>query len=307
MKLVAFRSAVLASCAMFGTSAAFAQSGGLYIGAFGGIGSSGGQSIAQNGTAHKGFSGEGEYEGNYYTYDLPVAQSGHSTHESSTVFGGQIGYEWGNGSGLAPAIEVEGLYLTADQNADLENEDDEIPTKIAVIHDGVKTTVTDRAELSMVQHHGELAEGPHTFNNTANMKVAMFMLNGVMSYHATSKLTPYVGVGFGMALVNMKDAVSLQTGPGGVEKTGGRDDVNHFNSKDSAKDSVFAAQAKAGLRFQISGKTSLFAEYRYVNLASTDYTFGATIYPDHAPTDAWIVEHGSMHLHNGLVGIRFGF
>jgi opacity protein-like surface antigen len=83
--------------------------------------------------------------------------------------------------------------------------------------------------------------------------------------------------------------------------------VNHFNSRDDASDIAFAVQVKGGVRYQLSERISLFAEYRLVRLAATAHTFGSTVYFDHAPTDNWVLRNGAMNLHNGLFGVRYGF
>lgn len=306
MKNLLLKSTVLACGALIATSAQ-AQEGEFYIGAFGGLGSTGSQAVEQVGVAHKSFSGDGKYEGNYYTYDLPVDVDGRNRAQTAQLFGGQIGYEWATQSKLKPAIEIEGVYLGADQEANLANPDDEVPTNVAVIARGAKRTAVGY-ELAMAEHHGTIDAGVHNFNNTSKVRAALFMLNGVLSYKAESWFAPYIGVGVGFAAVNLRDAVSLQTGPGGVEHTGGNTvPVNHFNSRDSANDFALVAQAKTGVRFHLTGKASLFAEYRYIRLASTEYTFGSTVYPDHAATDAWVFRNGSVNLHNGIVGLRVGF
>ncbi|MFM7027294.1 MAG: outer membrane protein [Chakrabartia sp.] len=302
MKNISIKSALLVGSALLGAGTAHAE--GLYIGAFGGIGRTDNQSVEQLGTAHKGYT----HDTVYHTYDLPVDQDGNNDRKSSTVFGGQIGYEFGSSSSIKPAIEVEGLYLSANQEAALANPDDEVPTHIGEIIDGVKSTVTDPEDIAAVQEHGTLAAGTHTFLNTSKLKVGLFMLNGVVNFDKGGKLVPYVGAGVGMAVLHQDNAVSLQTGPGGVEQSAAAGEaVNHLNSRDHASDFAFAVQAKAGVQYKLSAKTSLFVEYRYINLAATEYTFGSTVYADHAATDAWVIKNGSMGLHNAMVGVRFGF
>lgn len=304
MNRTAIKSAIMASAALLGVSTAHAE--GLYVGAFGGVGRTANQSVEQLGTAHKDFTDEETY----YRYDLPVDQDGHNQRDTSTIFGGQIGYEFSSGSSFKPAIEVEGLYLSANQKANLANPDDEVSGNFSYVnHLGVNTPLADVDVPEHVFHHGVLEAGTHTFHNTSKMKVGLFMLNGVINFDRGSKFVPYVGAGIGMSLVHQDKAVALQTGPGTNPEfsSAAHEAVNHFNSKDHASDFAFAMQVKAGLNYKLTDKTSLFVEYRYINLASTEYTFGSTIYPDHAPTDAWVVKNGSMGLHNALVGVRFGF
>jgi opacity protein-like surface antigen len=308
MKAIHLTTALLVGCTTLSATAAYAQEGGMFVGIFGGIGSTASQSIEQTGTAHKEFAGDREFEGRYYLYDLPVRLDGRNVREMSTLVGGHLGYGWAVSSALKPAFEVEGLYLTAGQEAALVNAADEVITNITVIQDGAKQLVTRPNERHMVEHHGGLAAGSHTFLNTSTMQVALFTLNGVVSYSKGGRWTPYVGAGVGMAVVHLDGAVAIQTGPGGVESSGAAGQVvNHFNSRDEASDVALAAQAKAGVRYRLSARTALFVDYRYVHLAPTVYTFGSTIYPDHAPTDAWIVRNGSMRLHHALAGLHVSF
>lgn len=313
MKKVIAKSFILAGFATMGSTAAMAadNDGGLYIGAFGGVGSTSSQSVEQTGTAHKGFTHADEY----YSYDLHVDVDGENEAKAVTVLGGQIGYQWNTGSVLKPALEVEGAYLSANQRADLLNADDDGVANVRVTTGGTPVVVDDQDVLDMVTEHvldTPLSAGNHTFTNTAKMKVALFTLNGVLTCDTGSALKPYIGAGVGLAFVNMRNAVSQQTGPGSLEMGQVTADsasvpINHFNSRDNASDIAFAVQVKGGARLQVSDRVSLFAEYRFVRLAATDYTFGSTVYYTHAPTDNWVVRNGVMNLHNAVAGIRFGF
>ena len=304
---------LIAGCSVIGSTSALASGGdgSSYIGVFGGVGSTAKQSVEQSGVAHKGYSDDGEY----FTYDLLVDVDGRNLGKTATVFGGQMGYQWNTGSSFKPAIEVEGSYLSADQRSNLVNLEDAGVNSVRVTTGGVPVPVTDPRTLNLVREHvldTPLSAGNHTFANGAKMKMALFTLNGVLTYDAGSKLKPYVGAGIGVAFVAMRDAVSLQTGPGGVETgqvsaTSAVVPINHFNSRDDANDIAFAVQVKGGVRYQLSERISLFAEYRLVRLAATEHTFGSTVYYSHAPTDNWVLRNGVMNLHNGLFGIRYGF
>ena len=315
MKNTLFKAALFAACTFGSSNGAMAadgeSDGGFYVGVFGGVGSTSGQAVEQTGTAHKGFT----EDDHYFTYDLGVDVTGTNQHKSGTTFGGQIGYEWKTSSAISPALEIEGSYLSAGQRSDLVNHDDDSVSNVKVTTGGAPTPVTDQDELHMVSEHvlnTPLSAGNHTFANSAKMRVALFTLNGVLTYKTGSKLKPYIGAGVGLAMVDMRNAVSLQTGPGGTETgrvAAGGDvvEINHFNSRDHANDLTFAVQVKGGVRYQVSKRVSLFAEYRLVHLATTAFTYGSTVYSTHAPTNNWVVQNGAMNLSNGLVGIRYGF
>jgi opacity protein-like surface antigen len=120
---------------------------------------------------------------------------------------------------------------------------------------------------------------------------------------------PYVGGGLGFAYVNVTNASSVQTGPGGIEhEIGGGQVINHFNSKTNASDYAFAGQFKLGLRAEVDKHWSAFAEYKYVYVDSTKFTFGNTNYPGtHAPTTNWQVNNDSMSFNTAVAGIEYSF
>ena len=110
----------------------------------------------------------------------------------------------------------------------------------------------------------------------------------------------YVGGGVGSAFMSVHGASSLQVAP--VENG-----VDHFNSGTNSSCWSFATQAKAGARFALTNHVSLFAEYRFLYLGSTEYTFGSTQYPTHAPTTPWNVHLGGIAEHLAVGGIQFNF
>ena len=313
MNSVLQKTILLACCSVIGSTSALASGGdgSFYIGAFGGVGSTAKQSVEQSGVAHKGFSDDG----NYFTYDLLVDVDGRNTGKTAAMFGGQMGYQWNTDTSFKPAIEVEGSHLSADQRSNLVNLEDAGVNNVRVTTGGVPSLVTDPRTLNLVRQHvldTPLSAGNHTFANGAKMNMVLFNLNGVLTYDAGSKLKPYIGAGVGVAFVAMRDAFSLQTGPGGIETgqvsaTSAVVQINHFNSRDDASDIAFAVQVKGGVRHQLSERISLFAEYRLIRLAATEHTFGSTVYYSHAPTDNWVIHNGAMNLHNGLIGVRYGF
>ena len=161
-----------------------------------------------------------------------------------------------------------------------------------------------------------VAAGDHTFTNSSNMNSFALMLNGLLSLDTGTIFTPYAGAGVGFAKVRLSNAKSVETckkrGGSGIcriETSGGIDGpvVNHFNTDDNASDTVFAAQAKLGVRAELSKNVSMFAEYRYLRLNSASYTFGNTEYPDHFQTEKWKVQSNSTSLNFGIVGIQYAF
>lgn len=196
-----------------------------------------------------------------------------SASDSDTVGvgGGFIGYKLNSFKGLmgaTPSLEFEGYYFGLTQRG----------------HE-----VSD--------NNNRLLE--HDFNVSYAMDNGVLLANGVLNFDkAWGSVTPYVGGGIGAAIISISGADSTQVTP--LEPG-----VNHFNSDPNADDWSFAAQVKAGLNFAVSQQVSLFAEYRFLYVAPTDFTFGSTQYPTHVPTTNWTTHLDSMYYNMGTVGLRY--
>jgi len=238
----------------------------MYIGGFGGGIYSNSSKMTQQGTA-------------FFTEDeggpLAVIAEGHTKSTSAGFGGAQIGYEWSRPIGcsgwtLAPALELEAYWYSHTKKGHL-----------------INSTDIDR-----------LPE--HDFLDTFKLNTGVYLANLVFSVNnpCFSGLTPYVGVGVGVTRISIKNADSLQVAP--VEAG-----VNHFNSKRHDSTWAFAAQAKAGLRINICQSIHLFGEYRYLFVDSSNYIFGSTVYPTHAPTSPWNVKINNIQSNAFAVGIQF--
>lgn len=238
---------------------------GIYVGVFGGGGSSSINSISQIGTALFR-----ESEGG----PLDVHATGSSRDRGVGLVGLQIGHEWSGccgqgGWGLLPAAELEGYYFTGTQRALLDNSNPRLPQ--------------------------------HFFDDSFPMDNGVFVTNLVLSLETPyAGLNPYVGGGIGAACVSINGADSPQVVP---PEPG----INHFNSGTDSSSWGFAAQAKVGLRLRLTDHAFLFTEYRFLYVGSTNYLFGSTQYPTHAPTTPWTVRFGDMCNHLGVGGIGFSF
>jgi hypothetical protein len=244
------------------------ESRGIYVGVFGGGGVSSIPHVSQVGTALFPDSRGGP---------LAVNAVGSSGTRGVGLVGLQIGHECsgcsldacGNGWSLLPAGEIEAYYLAGTQRADLNNPTARLPE--------------------------------HDFLDSFPMNNAVFVTNLVLSVQTPCRgLTPYIGGGIGAACVTISGADSLQVSPA-------EPGVNHFNSGPDSSNWGFAAQAKTGVRFSLSERCWLFAEYRYLYVSSTTYTFGSTQYPTHVPTTPWTVHFGDLSNHMGVGGIGFSF
>jgi opacity protein-like surface antigen len=252
--------ALSGSAALAGESGGGAPARGAYVGLFGGGGAGIGNNVTQLGTA-------------FFPEETGGPLSVNATGQSSTnrvwLVGLQIGHEGSYGSGLLPALEIEGLYLAGTKRATLNNPGPRLPEQ--------------------------------TFDDTFPMRNAVFLANVVLGFRTPYQgVTPYIGGGIGAARVSVKGADSAQINP--LEAG-----INHFNSGPDSSVWSFAAQAKAGVRIALGNGAYLFGEYRYLLIGSTDQVFGPTDYPTHVPTSAWTVRLSDMSNHLAVGGIGFSF
>lgn len=205
----------------------------------------------------------------------PLAVEAHGRLEKrGTGFGGiQIGYEWTRDSGcgwnISPAAEIEAFWFSHKKHGHL-----------------INSTDTDR-----------LPE--HDFLDSFHVNSGVYLVNAVFSFNNNCWcLTPYVGVGIGATRISLHHADSLQVDP---EEPG----VNHFNSRRNDSSWAFAAQAKAGLRYNLTESIHLFGEYRYLFVDSSNFRLGSTVYADHARTTPWNVRFKNIQYNAFAFGIQF--
>lgn len=204
---------------------------------------------------------------------LSVIAEGHLNKTSSWFGGAQIGYEWSkprcSGWSLATAGELEGFYFRHKRSGHLINQ-----------------TVIGLPE--------------HDFSDSFQMRSTVILANAVVSINNDwlFGLTPYVGGGLGAARISLHNADSLQVEP--LESG-----INHFNSNRHDSSWAFAAQAKAGLRFNFCQLFHIFAEYRYLYVDAAHFILGATNYTAHVPTSPWNVRIKNVHYNAFAVGVQF--
>ena len=203
----------------------------------------------------------------------PFSVSANGVDRSSVgVAGAHIGYEWKEysfgGGELIPAAEFEGLYLGSTQSGNL-------------------------------FHPNNRVIG-HTFEDNFPIEIGIYLTNAVFSYRSPrlGRFEPYIGGGVGAARVFISNANSAQV----ITPEPG---INHFNGKPNAADWTFAGQAKVGLRYALNEHWRLFGEYRLIQIGNSNYVFGPTIYPTHAPTSLWNVHFANMYFDTGVAGIQY--
>lgn len=238
---------------------------GVYGSVFGGGGSSNVNSIDQMGTVY--FI---EAQGG----PMSVNAVGSSGNDGVGMVGLQLGHEWASSApegtwGLLPAIELEGMYLTGTQTAQLNND-------------------TVRLEEQL-------------FDDSLPMDNIALLANAIVSFQTPLvNLYPYLGGGLGMTNVKTDGATSYQLDPA-------EPGLNHFNGNPNSSALGLSAQFKAGFRVNLTERMYLFTEYRYLYVQSTTHTFGSTQDPAHAPTSPWTVQLKDMNYHMGVGGIGFDF
>lgn len=239
----------------------------IYIGAFGGGLYSNSTSMSQMGTA---FLTEGEGG------PLAVNAQG-DTNKTSSGFGGvQMGYEWAKyplpigfaRATITPAAEIEGYWYSHTKTSHLFNPSDRL--------------------------------SEHDFLASFRMNVGVYLINAVFSLHnaAFRGISPYVGAGIGASRISIKNASSIQIAPAEIG-------INHFNSRPNDSSWAFAAQIKTGLRYNIYKALHIFGEYRYLFLDSSNYIFGATVYPTHPVTSPWNVKVQNIQYNAFVFGIQY--
>lgn len=280
---------------------------GFYLGAFVGAGRTDNQTVEQSAVAYKKDSEELMHDNIESPWELFVDVKGNTKRGTLGLGGVHVGYEWAaNAFNIKPAAELEAFYIGADQESNLRN-----PAQENGVYTSSGTSEHDGEHVAGdISTYHSIAPGVHQFANKMNTNMGLLMANGIFTYETGLMFKPYVGGGIGLAYVRMTNATSYQTGPGGLEliNGSGSDPVNHFNSKTRDSDVAFAAQAKVGLRAEFDSHWSAFAEYRYLRVASSDFTFGDTSYPgDHVATSSWKLKNDSMDFHMGLAGISYAF
>jgi opacity protein-like surface antigen len=238
----------------------------LYVSVFGGGGSLFTRKIEQTGLAFNQGS----------NLNVPVDVSGAGSRNSVGFGGVHVGYKWldllksneGSRWGLTPATEIEGYYLGGTQRDNLNNN---------------KNKSAD-----------------YSFKATYPLHNGVFLANAILNINPLDKLKfhPYLGAGVGAALVATSGAESIQTAP---EKSS----LNYYGSKSNSSDWAFATQAKLGLSLDFTSSSSIFAEYRFLYLAPSQYTLGSTKNQSNIASSSWDIHMGGLYSNMGTLGVRY--
>lgn len=203
---------------------------------------------------------------------LAVDAFGKSKSSSTGMVGGHIGFAWANTIGIhvpvTPAVELEGYYMGG---AKVQGED-------------INNNTTRLAE--------------HDFLVSYPLKTGVFLINAVLNSNNSGSFKPYIGLGIGSAILSISGANATQISPS-------EPNLNHFNSDPNDKAIAFAAQPKIGISYNLNSNASIFAEYRFLYLSETNYTFGSTVVDTHVATAPWLVKMKPQYYNMGTVGVNF--
>jgi opacity protein-like surface antigen len=202
---------------------------------------------------------------------LAVNALGDASSVGAWLAGGRIGYRWsGFGWPFVPATELEAYYIGGAT---------------------IKGNDLDNNTTRLVSHE---------FQVSFPQETAVFLVNGVLNANFASfgRWQPYLGFGIGSAVISVKNAVASQIVPS-------EPGINHFGAHTNAETAVFAAQPKVGIQWSINPKLQLFAEYRFLYLSDSHYTFGSAAVPTHVATSSWQVNIGPQYYNFGTLGIQY--
>jgi hypothetical protein len=249
-------------------STASSVPGKFYIGAFGGGGSSNNFNSSQFGT---------DFFPEISGGPLSINAFGTLSSESASFFGAQLGYQAheillypSSQWTFGPAAELEGYSMSNSSfNGTLINNTTRLPEHDFVVSYPISRTV--------------------------------FLANAVISFNSPRFIVhPSIGLGIGDAIVRISGASATQVNPPEVG-------INHYNTNTSDTNSTFAGQIKLGLSYDINKYVSLFADYRWLYIASTHFVFGSTVFPSHVETSSWQVKLDAQRYNLGNVGVRYTF
>jgi len=126
--------------------------------------------------------------------------------------------------------------------------------------------------------------GGASYNDKAKLGVQTFFLNGYYDIHNSSPVTPYVGLGLGLAKLSWEETYDWQN-------SGFSDSASYSASK-----TKFAWNIGAGAAYQLSDLLALDLGYRWANFGKISIDYGKG--------DVYDLKSNA---HEVLLGVRFCF
>ncbi len=223
-----------ATAAAPGAAAETSGQGGVYLGAFGGVGASIATSLQQRGAVHVN-----------ERFSLPIHAKGSTSSSTSVSLGGlHLGYEWPRHAlgqsnwAVKPAVELEGIYIGKHS-----------PT-------------------------GEMPVRPQALGMqyvTVPTTLGLVMANAVFTFDTpySDRVQPYIGAGAGVAFVSIKGSDSANPSETGINHFNSDPDAS-----DSAFAMQIKAGLKAQVNKQLSLFTEyryLTVDSTSYTFGATDY------------------------------------
>lgn len=242
---------------------------GIYLGLFGGGGSSTSTSVHQSGAV--------------LTNPLtPVNARGNAGSTGVAIGGAHLGYEWGNLNfgesdwALRPAAEIEGYYLGNNLSAQINS-----PNTPGVPN--------------------------HWFSDTLPQKAGVFLANAVLSLKTpfSDAVFPYIGGGVGGAILSLDGANSEQINP---PEPGLNHFNSNPNASNSAFAATAKVGLRGEIYKRLSLFVEYRYLYIDSSSYTFGSTVGAgTPFPNHSPTSNWGVTVGGQNFNMGVAGFEFSF
>ena len=242
---------------------------GIYLGLFGGGGSSTSTSVRQTGSV-------------LVNPPLPVDARGNAGSTGVAVGGAHLGYEWGDlslgesGWALRPAAEIEGYYLGNNLSAQLYS-----PNTPGVPN--------------------------HRFSDAFPQKAGVFLANAILSFKTpySSAVFPYIGGGVGGAVLSLNGAYSEQSSP---PEPGLNHFNSNTNASSSAFAATAKVGLRGEIYKRVSMFVEyryLFVDSSSYTFGST--VGAGTPFLNHPPTTDWGINLGSQNYNMGVAGFEFSF
>jgi hypothetical protein len=198
---------------------------------------------------------------------------------SAGIGGVHLGYQWPGFRvtdmvWALPNIELEGYYLGTTQSG-------EWSTILNWPHRNKHVTIANRV-------------------NSFPMNMGVLFLNGGLEFSDLTfyQFHLYFGGGLGASFVSISRAHFNQINLG-------ERDMSHFDSKGNANEWAFAGQGKGGFSFDMTARLRVFAEYRFLYIAPTDYTFRSKKLPHHSPPIKRNIRFDRLIYNMGAAGFEF--
>lgn len=164
------------------------------------------------------------------------------------------------------------------------------------LDNSIGTTLAGGYDFGLLRLEGEVGfrqskvssvsrNGNAQYDSDGNLSVFSTMANCYVDFHNSSRFTPYLVGGVGVAVLGLENIYGTDTGSGNASK------LYHTNN-----DAVFAYQAGAGLGYAINRHFSVDVGYRYFG------TSNGSLNNDYPKASGL-----KYHSHDIVAGVKYAF